>query len=174
MPAHIVEAQSGVADLQAAYDGQVTADLEKVAAFWNEGFIGTGGALKPDVMISGGPYKLADWVAGQSLTLERNDAYWGTPGNADSIVFRLVADATAQPQALQNEEVQIISPQPNPDLLAQLEGIDGVTVAELRLVHLRALRLQLPAPAVPGQGRSSRPSPTAPRARRSSTRSSSP
>ena len=35
MPAHIVEAQSGVADLQAAYDGQVTADLEKVAAFWN-------------------------------------------------------------------------------------------------------------------------------------------
>ena len=65
---------------------------------------------------------------GQSLTLERNDAYWGTPGNADKIVFRLIADATAQPQALQNEEVQIISPQPNPDLLAQLEGIDGVTV----------------------------------------------
>ena len=65
---------------------------------------------------------------GQSLTLERNDAYWGTPANADEIVFRLIADATAQPQALQNEEVQIISPQPNPDLLAQLEGIDGVTV----------------------------------------------
>ncbi len=128
MPAHIVEAQTGVADLQAAYDGQVTADLEKVAAFWNEGFIGTGGTLKPDVMISGGPYKLADWVAGQSLTLQRNDAYWGTPANADEIVFRLIGDATAQPQALQNEEVQIISPQPNPDLLAQLEGIDGVTV----------------------------------------------
>ena len=45
-------------------------------------------------------------MAGQSLTLERNDAYWGTPGNADEIVFRLIADATAQPQALQNEEVQ--------------------------------------------------------------------
>ena len=45
-------------------------------------------------------------------------------------MFRLIGDATAQPQALQNEEVQIISPQPNPDLLAQLEGIDGVTVED--------------------------------------------
>jgi peptide/nickel transport system substrate-binding protein len=128
MPAHVVEREAGVDDLIAAYEGNVTADLEKIAAFWNEGFIGTGGQLKPDIMISGGPYKLAEWVAGQSLTLERNENYWGTPGNADRIVFRLIGDATAQPQALQNEEVQIIAPQPNPDLLQQLEGMQGVNV----------------------------------------------
>jgi peptide/nickel transport system substrate-binding protein len=131
MPAHIVENESGTADLQAAYEGAagaITPEIEAVATFWNEGFIATDGQLKPDVMISGGPYNLADFVQGQSVTLERNDAYWGEPGKADSIVFRLIGEATAQPQALQNEEVQIIAPQPNPDLLEQLNAIDGITV----------------------------------------------
>ena len=61
--------------------------------------------------------------------LKRNEAYYGTPGTVDEIVFRLVADAAEQPAALENGDVQVISPQPNPDLLAQLQALTGVTTS---------------------------------------------
>ena len=127
MPAHVVEKNAGGVDVQKAYDTKDMAALDALAKFWNTGFIGEGGQLKPDVMLSGGPYKLAEWVAGQSLTLRRNEKYWGTPGNVDQIVFRYIG-ATTQPQALQNGEVQIIRPQPNPDLLQQLKAIPDAKV----------------------------------------------
>ena len=63
----------------------------------------------------------------QSLTLVRNDKYWGTPAKADKIVMRVITDDTASAQALANGEVQVIQPQPDPDLLNQLQGLSGVT-----------------------------------------------
>ena len=63
----------------------------------------------------------------QSLTLVRNDKYWGTPAKADKIVIRIITDDTASGQALANQEVQVIAPQPDPDLLNQLKGMSGVT-----------------------------------------------
>lgn len=125
MPAHVVEKQSGVADIQAAYEGNVEADLAKIADFWNNGF--TVDKFDPAVHVSGDQYTITGFEAGNALTLSRNEKYWGTPGIPDTIVFRLISDATAQPQALQNGEVDLITPQPNPDLLAQLEGMSGVT-----------------------------------------------
>jgi peptide/nickel transport system substrate-binding protein len=70
---------------------------------------------------------ITDYQPDQSVTLSRNDKYWGPPGAADKIVFRIITDDTAQVQALANQEVQVISPQPDPDLLNQLKGVSGVT-----------------------------------------------
>ncbi len=120
IPAHVVESVSGVADLTTATD---PADLQAIADVWNEGFLG----FDPERSLSGAWYKIESFTPGETLILVRNDAYYGTPGNADEIIYRLVPDAAQQPTALGAGDVQVISPQPNPDLLAQLEGLDGVT-----------------------------------------------
>ncbi|MFM8265592.1 MAG: ABC transporter substrate-binding protein, partial [Acidimicrobiia bacterium] len=147
LPAHVVERESGVADLTAELSD---ADLYKVADFWNTGFVG----FKPEVAVSGGPYVITDFTAGQSLTLERNPKWAGEPGKVAKIIFQMVPDATQQPTALQNGEVDVITPQPNVDLVEQIKGIEGVnlqfaagTVFEhydlnLKNEHLKSLKVR--------------------------------
>ena len=131
VPAHSVAKLAGLTDAKAirtAYEAKDMATLQKIADAWNTGFK-TDQGLKPDVMLSGGPYKITDYVPDQSVTLERNDKYWGPAAPLDKIVFRIITDDTAQVQALANSEVQVIKPQPDPDLLNQLKGVTGVQAA---------------------------------------------
>jgi len=129
VPAHVVAAKAGLssaADIRKAYEAQDMATLKKLADFWNTGFK-TDKGVDPTVALSGGPFKISEFVPDQSITLVRNDKYWGTPAKADKIVMRIITDDVASAQALANGEVQVIAPQPDPDLLNQLEGISGVT-----------------------------------------------
>ena len=127
MPAHIVEQESGVADLIAAYDSEDREALEALAAFYNTGWALNPGELKPEIMPSGDALMVSSWEAGATLTLVPNPSYWGTPSVSNEIVVRYIAEE-AQAQALANGEINAMDPQPTPDLLAQLGGIDGVTV----------------------------------------------
>jgi len=120
IPAHIVEKDTGVADLTKATD---PADIAKIGADWSTGFSG----FDPAKDLSGAQYTIDSFTPGETLILKRNEKYYGTPGKLDEIVFRQVPDAAEQPAALENGDVQVISPQPNPDLLAQLQAISGVT-----------------------------------------------
>lgn len=129
MPAHIVEQQSGVEDLIAAISGDDMAQLTAAAEFYNTGWVFNPGQLNPEITPSSGPYMLDSWQAGQSLTLTANPEWWGDPAATSTIVSRFITQ-DAQAQALQNGEVQIIAPQPNPELVAQLEALgDQVEVA---------------------------------------------
>jgi peptide/nickel transport system substrate-binding protein len=119
LPAHIIESNTGVADITKATD----AELVKVGDFWNTKFVG----FDPKIDVSGSWYVIDSFKPGETLVLKKNPKYWGKPGNADEIVFRQVPDATQQPSALENGDVQVISPQPNPDLLKQLQALSGVT-----------------------------------------------
>lgn len=42
-----------------------------------------------------GPYVLADWKQGDSITLKRNDAYWGEKAKAAEVVLDFIPDAQA-------------------------------------------------------------------------------
>ncbi len=119
MPAHIVEKQTGVASVIDAVTSKNAADLAKIAKFWNDGWSFSPGQLKKDIIPSSGPYLIDSWQAGQSLTLKANPKWWGTPPKTKTIVYRFI-DQTGQAQALQNGDVQIAEPQPNPDVLNQL------------------------------------------------------
>lgn len=123
IPAHIVEADAGIDDITAV--DPATSSEQSVAAGedWSTGFSG----FDPAKALSGAWYTISEFNAGSNLILVRNDKFYGKPGNLDSIIFQLVPDATQQPAALQNGDVQVISPQPNADLVAQLAGIDNVT-----------------------------------------------
>ena len=89
---------------------------------WNNG-------LNKTLPVSAGPFKFGVYKPTDSLTLVRNDAYFGPKAHLDSIVFRFLPESTTQPDALKNGEVQMIYPQPQLDLVAAVKSIPGVTSA---------------------------------------------
>ena len=119
VPAHVVERESGVADLTVPL---APAQLQAVADVWNEGFSG----FDPERALSGAWYRISEWNEGESLVLVRNETFYGEPAKADQVVFRLLTDPSDQVAALDDDEVQVISPQPTPELLAELADVDGV------------------------------------------------
>ncbi|WP_394545926.1 ABC transporter family substrate-binding protein [Micrococcus luteus] len=133
LPAHIVAKEAGM-----SFEELVTAAKEKdvealtpAAEFWNDGWDFSPGEL-PDASLvpSMGPYKFKDggWQAGQSITLEANPEYWGTPPATKELVLRF-ADPKTHVQALQNGDLDVIEPQATVDTLQQLEGLgDDVNV----------------------------------------------
>ena len=96
--------------------------MAKVAGGWN-----TGLDKAPEKIPTNGPYVVSGWEQGQSLTLARNDQYFGPKPHLDSIVFRFLPESTTQPAALQNNEVDLIYPQPQLDLVAQVKALPDVT-----------------------------------------------
>ena len=128
LPAHIIEAAAGAdaGGSVAAFQNDDRAAIEAMAEFFNNGWSLNPGEIKSDIMPSGGKLTIDSWEAGSSLTLVPNDAYWGTPANGP-VTIRYIAEE-AQAQALANGEINAMDPQPTPDLLAQLEGTDGVTI----------------------------------------------
>jgi peptide/nickel transport system substrate-binding protein len=54
-----------------------------------------------------GPYRFAEWIVGDHLTMVRNPHYWGRfPGNVDTLIFRPIGENAARLQALQTGEIQ--------------------------------------------------------------------
>ena len=95
--------------------------VEKRPGKWN-----TGLDKDPEKIPSAGPFMVQNYTAGQSLTMVRNDKYWGTKANLDSIVYRFLPESTTQPAAMQNNEVDFIYPQPQLDLVQQVKALPDV------------------------------------------------
>ena len=95
--------------------------MAKAPGGWN-----TGLDRHPERIPVNGPYRISGWDQGLSLTLARNDRYFGPKAHLDSIVFRFLPESTTQPAALQNNEVDLIYPQPQLDLVAQVKALPDV------------------------------------------------
>lgn len=52
-----------------------------------------------------GPFVFDSWERGQSVTLTRNDDYWGTKAQLEEVVIRTISDPQARVQALQAGEI---------------------------------------------------------------------
>ncbi|HWD01278.1 MAG TPA: ABC transporter family substrate-binding protein [Amycolatopsis sp.] len=76
---------------------------------------------------SGGPWKISKFVNNQSVTEVPNDKYWGAKPHLSSVIFRVITDATQEPTALQNNEVQVIYPQPQVDLVNQVKNMPNIS-----------------------------------------------
>jgi glutathione transport system substrate-binding protein len=91
-----------------------------------EGGWNTGLDKEPEKIPSAGWFKVQNYTPGQSLTLVRNDKYFGPKANLDSVVFRFLPESTTQPAALQNNEVDLIYPQPQLDQVQQVKALSDV------------------------------------------------
>jgi peptide/nickel transport system substrate-binding protein len=92
-----------------------------LAAAWN-----WFGATVPTY--SGGAYQVSNWQDNVALTLTPNPKWYGaTKPPLESLIMRVITEASQEPVALQNNEVQVIYPQPQVDLVQQVQNIPGVS-----------------------------------------------
>jgi len=125
VPAHIIEAKTGVADILAVDATVDSPEIEKIGEFWNTGFDG----WDPEVALSGSWYKIDSYTVDESIVLVRNDKYWGAPANLDTITLQVITDGSAQAAALQNGEIQAMQPQADPGIAATLKAASGINFA---------------------------------------------
>ncbi len=74
---------------------------------------------------SGGPW-IFEWTKTVEIVLTPNPNWYGPKPKLERVVFRVQADTAAQFRTFQNGEVAMIYPQPQPDVVAEIEaGIDA-------------------------------------------------
>jgi peptide/nickel transport system substrate-binding protein len=127
LPAHIAAKHGYDASMTLA---QLTADVkaEKGAA------TSTGAVLQLEnsfnyfsntaPVVSSGPYVVSSAPSdGSSVTEVKNPKWYGSPAHLTTMVYKYIADATQEPTALQNGEIQVAYPQPETDLVTQVKGM---------------------------------------------------
>ncbi|MFQ1000390.1 ABC transporter family substrate-binding protein [Modestobacter sp. SSW1-42] len=78
--------------------------------------------------VSGGPWQLKKEninVGQQTVTLTPNPSWWGEPAGLQALVIQNIGnDPTTAVQGLSNGEIGVIYPQPQLDLVEQIEGLE--------------------------------------------------
>jgi peptide/nickel transport system substrate-binding protein len=88
--------------------------------------------------IGTGPYQFLEWKAGQSITLARNEHYWGEPALMPGIVFRFIDDAAQRLAELQAGTIDFttnLSPDAR-DVLAKDPTLERVDVEPFNISYL--------------------------------------
>jgi len=79
-----------------------------------------------DEPIASGPFQLDSVTPGERVRLVRNDAYGGQAANLDALEFAFIPESGRQLQQLRAGTVDLIDPQVQLDLVAQLEEMEGI------------------------------------------------
>jgi peptide/nickel transport system substrate-binding protein len=82
-------------------------------------FSKTGVANLATAPIGTGPYTLKNWNRGDSITLQRNDSYWGKKPFFQTVNFKYFKDPTALNNALLTGTINVIGTVQAPESLAQ-------------------------------------------------------
>jgi peptide/nickel transport system substrate-binding protein len=80
----------------------------------------------PSRVVGTGPFKFREWIQGDSVTLDRNDDYYGKVPYIDTYVLRVWPDQTAVVNALLNGEVDTATLEPAD--IAAVDGTPGIVV----------------------------------------------
>jgi glutathione transport system substrate-binding protein len=121
LPAHILERETGIADITALTPTSAPADLKKAGDFWNSAWIGFNAKTMP----ASGPYQFDSSTSSKQTVLVRNKAWVGSPGGPAMIVLRSVADGAAAVQGLANRQFNVVQPPADPLLADQLRALSG-------------------------------------------------
>jgi len=143
VPAHVVamhalgetDAATATKDLLAAFtanfkDKKTDGDkIKKIADFWNTGFDFTQLPSDKSLYLSNGAYIMTDFKKDQFMTFELNPDYsWGPKPSIKQITYKILPDAMASVQALQNGEVDVINPQPTADVLGATQKLANLGI----------------------------------------------
>lgn len=102
-----------------------------------------------------GRYRLVEHVKESYIKLVRNDEYWGELPDAETVEFRVIANAATRTTALINGEVDFISniPVMDVDRLKDASNVQVITNPSLSCSYPWALicsmSMALPAPTIP-------------------------
>lgn len=117
----IVTYRNKFADWSSIFDPLYPASTNKDPKIFNDGWKG-----KP--LTTAGPFKLdsIDQTT-KTITMVRNEKWWGNPAKLDRIVFRTI-EADAQIDALANGEIDTMDIGPDANKYARARTIDGVEI----------------------------------------------
>lgn len=87
--------------------------------------------------IGTGPYKLTEWETGQSITLQKNENYYGTSPAIDTVIFKIVPDEKVRAMQLKSGELDFA--QISPQDAQQFEGQDGFTIYNMKTADYRGI-----------------------------------
>jgi peptide/nickel transport system substrate-binding protein len=121
MPAHILEAKTGIADITKLSPTGDPAQLKAAGDFWTDKWKGFDASIMP----SSGPYKITAFDANQkAVTLEKNANWSGGKGGPSKIVVKAMEDTKAMATALQNGEIDVAaSTQPDATAAQTMKGL---------------------------------------------------
>jgi len=105
-------------DWQGLFGNLMPAHIMQDATGWNDSLDGEN---LPE--FSAGPYQWSNYEPGASVTMVPNESYWGPKPLLDELVVRFGIDAPAVPAALENGEIDLAYPQPQIDLVQQVEAL---------------------------------------------------
>ncbi|WP_420367931.1 ABC transporter substrate-binding protein [Curtobacterium sp. L1-20] len=74
-----------------------------------------------------GPYEIASWKQGDSLTFRRNPDYWGPKAKVAKIVFRYITDPSTAVNAMANGDLDVLNPVDG-TLRSQLQGNQDIAL----------------------------------------------
>lgn len=104
---------------------EVTLSQPSISFTYNLGYVWIVNSEAGDLTTTAdgtGPYALADYRKGDSISLEVNDDYWGEAPANGGVVYQYYADPTALNNALLTGAVDLVTSQSNPDSLAEFEA----------------------------------------------------
>ncbi|WKA56482.1 ABC transporter substrate-binding protein [Planococcus shixiaomingii] len=87
--------------------------------------------------VGNGPFKLKTWDSDHTITLERNDNYYGPAPKLDEVVFKAVPDANTRILQLKTGEIDLALIEPNQ--LASTKHSDPYSVHEIPTADYRAV-----------------------------------
>ena len=93
-------------------------NLEDIELFANSEPIGTGAM------------KFAGWEEGSTITLTRNEDYYGEPAGADNIIFVEYGNEDVMAQGLQSGEIDVVT-ELSPTVWESLDGSDNIKAVSL-------------------------------------------
>ena len=85
-------------------DAKKYPEMSKYADFMNSQEV----SRDPKYVVGSGPYKLENWITGQSITLLRNNDYWNSkeiPNFPKKLIFKTIQDQNAAIVSAKNKEV---------------------------------------------------------------------
>lgn len=81
--------------------------------------------MKDGYSFSGGPWKIASWKKGVSVTLVPNDRYWGPEPHLDKVTFQFASDTSAAVQAFAGGTFDALCPTPQLTTVDQIKTLGG-------------------------------------------------
>lgn len=117
----VVTFKNKVADWQGLFYGLLPASTAKSPQVFNDGW-------RERPLTTAGPFKLGSIdQTSKTVTLVRNEKWWGKPAKLEAIVFRTI-DVDAQIDALANGEIDLMDIGPDVNKFSRAKGIAGADI----------------------------------------------
>lgn len=94
--------------------------------------------------VGAGPYKMAEWDKGQSITMERFDNYYGGEPNIETVVFKIVPDTDSRAMQLKSGEIDMA--QITAKTAQSVEDAGGFHIYQMDTADYRAIAYNFNTP----------------------------